>query len=164
MTVTKKFKEDSSRAAIRALRGLEQTAIMLETYAPEIFPEVKVVNGVEQRHFGRVMMESAAEAIRQAWANAIADAENSHRAEKIAKECAVGLIGDEIICSTSFANELGNAIALEASRRLQPTDGKSEFSFTMNGPTSRLSAEITRKEAEHLHVVLGRVLVEHDDS
>ena len=75
MTVTPEFKEASTRAAIRALRGLEQTAIMLETYAPEIFPEVKVTNGVEQKTFGRVMMESAAQAIRDAWKSAIVEAE-----------------------------------------------------------------------------------------
>ena len=75
MTVTAEFKEASARAAIRALRGLEQTAIMLETYAPELYPEVKVTNGVEQKHFGRVMMESAAQAIREAWASAIHEVE-----------------------------------------------------------------------------------------
>lgn len=55
-------------AAIRELRGLEQTAIMLEKQAPELYPEVK--DG--KVHFGRAVMESAAEAIRQAWANVIA--------------------------------------------------------------------------------------------
>lgn len=73
MTVTPEFKEASARAAIRALRELEQTAIMLETYAPEVFPEI---NEQGQKHFGRVMMESAAEAIRGAWAKAIKEAEN----------------------------------------------------------------------------------------
>jgi hypothetical protein len=72
MTVTPEFKEASARAAIRALRALEQTAIMLETYAPEIFPEV---NEQGQKHFGRVMMESAAEAIRDAWKAAIVEVE-----------------------------------------------------------------------------------------
>lgn len=75
MTVTEEFKEASARSAIRALRRLEQTAIMLETYAPEIFPEVKVTNGVEQKHFGRVMMEAAAITIRKAWASAIKEVE-----------------------------------------------------------------------------------------
>jgi hypothetical protein len=75
MTVTEKFKEASALAAIRSLRGLEQTAIMLETYAPEIFPEVKITNGIEQKHFGRVMMESAAQSIRDAWAAAIHEVE-----------------------------------------------------------------------------------------
>jgi hypothetical protein len=84
MTVTEKFKNDSAIAAIRALRGLEQTAIMLETYAPEIFPETTEVNGVLQKHFGRVMMESAAQAIRESWANAIKETENSDRADQIA--------------------------------------------------------------------------------
>ena len=64
------FMNRSAKAAIRALRGLEQTAIMLETYAPEIFPEV---NEQGQVHFGRAMMESAAEAIRAAWTSAIAE-------------------------------------------------------------------------------------------
>ncbi len=45
---------------------------MLETYAPEIFPEV---NEAGQMHFGRVMMESAAETIREAWAQAIGEVE-----------------------------------------------------------------------------------------
>jgi hypothetical protein len=68
--VTIEFMDASAKAAICALRGLEQTAIMLETYAPEVFPEV---NEQGQKHFGRVMMESAARAIREAWA-AIKDA------------------------------------------------------------------------------------------
>lgn len=75
MTVTPEFKEASARAAIRALRGLEQTAIMLETWAPEIFPETTVTDGIEQKHFGRIMMESAAQAIREAWASAIKEVE-----------------------------------------------------------------------------------------
>lgn len=79
MTITEKFKDDSARAAIRALRGLEQTAIMLETWAPEVFPETTEVNGVVQKHFGRVMMESAAESIRQAWADAIKEVADSDR-------------------------------------------------------------------------------------
>lgn len=74
MTVTEKFKDDSARAAISALRGLEQTAIMLERWAPDVFPEV---NEQGQKHFGRVMMESAAQAIREAWAQAVKGAENS---------------------------------------------------------------------------------------
>lgn len=76
MPITPEFKEASTRAAIRGLRGLEQTAIMLETYAPEIFPETSEVNGVTQKHFGRVMMESAAEAIRDAWKGAIIEIEH----------------------------------------------------------------------------------------
>ena len=82
MTVTDKFKDDSARAAIRALRGLEQTAVMLERWAPDVFPEV---NEQGQKHFGRVMMESAAQSIRDAWAQAIKDAENSQRAEHVAE-------------------------------------------------------------------------------
>ena len=66
------FKEASAKAAIRALRGLEQTAIMLETWAPESFPEV---NEQGQKHFARVMMESAAAAIRASWAAAIREVE-----------------------------------------------------------------------------------------
>lgn len=73
MTVTPEFAEASTRAAIRALRRLEQTAIMLEKWAPEIFPETNEVNGVVQKHFGRVMMESAADAIREAWKGAIVE-------------------------------------------------------------------------------------------
>jgi len=80
MTVTEKFKNDSAMAAISALRGLEQTATMLEKWGPEVFPEV---NGSGQKHFGRVMMESAAQAIRDAWAQAIKDAENAQRAEYV---------------------------------------------------------------------------------
>ena len=73
MTVTPEFREASTRAAIRGLRGLEQTAVMLETYAPDVFPEV---NEHGQKHFGRVMMEIAAEAIRSAWSSAIVEVEN----------------------------------------------------------------------------------------
>lgn len=83
MTVTDQFKDDSARAAIRALRGLEQTAKMLETYAPDLYPEVDEHG---RKHFGRVMMESAAEAIRQAWKDAIADVENAERARQIEAE------------------------------------------------------------------------------
>lgn len=82
MTVTDKFKSDSAMAAIRALRGLEQTAKMLETYAPELYPDVDEHG---RKHFNRVMMESAAEAIRRAWKDAIAEAENSERADHVAE-------------------------------------------------------------------------------
>lgn len=78
MTVSEKFKEDSGKAAIRALRRLEQTAIMLERWAPECFPEI---NEQGQKHFARVMMEAAAEEIRNAWADAVADAVHSHHQE-----------------------------------------------------------------------------------
>lgn len=67
--VTIDFMERSAKAAIRALRGLEQTAIMLETYAEDTFPPEE--NG--QIHFGRALMEAAAKAIREAWASAIAE-------------------------------------------------------------------------------------------
>lgn len=73
MGVTEEFKEASTRAAIRGLRGLEQTAIMLETYSPDVFPEI---NEQGQKHFGRIMMESAAAAIRDAWKSAIVEVEN----------------------------------------------------------------------------------------
>ena len=74
--VTPEFLDASARAAIRALRGLEQTAIMLETYAPEIFPETNEVNGVVQKHFGRVIMESAAQAIRDSFKQAVREIEH----------------------------------------------------------------------------------------
>lgn len=83
MSVTEQFKDDSAKAAIRALRGLEQTAIMLEKWAPEIFPNV---NEHGQKDFGRVMMESAAQAIRDAWSDAVRDAENAARARQIEAE------------------------------------------------------------------------------
>jgi hypothetical protein len=81
MTVTEKFKNDSARAAIRALRGLEPTAIMLETWSPDIFPEI---NDQGQKHFGRIMMEAAASAIRYSWSQAIKDCENSDLADEVA--------------------------------------------------------------------------------
>lgn len=43
-----------------ALKELSRTSSMLRTYAPEIFPEV---NKLGQVHFGRAMMEAAAESI-----------------------------------------------------------------------------------------------------
>lgn len=73
--VTPEFMDASARSAIRALRGLQSTVDMLEKWAPEIFPEVSVVNGVEQKHFGRIMMESAAQAIRDSWVQAIREVE-----------------------------------------------------------------------------------------
>lgn len=72
MTVTPEFKEATSRAALRALRGLEQTAVMLEKWGPEAFP----ANEQGQVHFGRAMTDSAAEAIRAAWRNAIVEVEH----------------------------------------------------------------------------------------
>lgn len=83
MPVTDQFKEDSARAAIRALRGLEQTAVMLETYAPDLYPDVDEQG---RKHFGRVMMECAAQAIRDAWSDAIKDVENAERARQISAE------------------------------------------------------------------------------
>jgi len=71
MTVTPEFKEASSRAAIRALRGLEQTAIMLEKWGPEAFP----ANEQGQVHFGRAITDAAAQAIREAWKAAIVEVE-----------------------------------------------------------------------------------------
>lgn len=78
--VTLEFMSGSAQACIRALRNLESTANMLEKYAPEIFPEV---NEQGQKHFGRVMMESAAEAIRAAWQQAIKEAETIGKAPLI---------------------------------------------------------------------------------
>ena len=49
-----------------AFEELSLTAIMLETWAPECFPEV---NEKGQKHFARVMMESAADAINAALAS-----------------------------------------------------------------------------------------------
>lgn len=66
--VTELFLHRSARNAIKALMSLEQTAKMLERWAPETFPEI---NAQGQKHFARVMMESAAESIREAFANAI---------------------------------------------------------------------------------------------
>jgi hypothetical protein len=66
------FETASARACIRALRELEQTAIMLEKWGPEAFPADE--NG--QVHFGRAMTDSAAEAIRAAWKTAIQEVEN----------------------------------------------------------------------------------------
>lgn len=62
--VTPEFIDASAKAAIRALRGLEQTAIMLETWAPECFPVLPEHDG--KVHFARALMESAAQSIREA--------------------------------------------------------------------------------------------------
>ena len=70
--VTPEFKEASTRSAIRALRGLEQTAIMLEKWGPEAFP----ANEQGQVHFGRAMTDAAAQAIRDAWKSAIVEVES----------------------------------------------------------------------------------------
>lgn len=51
---------DDTSAALGRLEDLKRTAIMLRTWAPEVFPEVGADGQV---HFGRAMMESAAEAI-----------------------------------------------------------------------------------------------------
>jgi hypothetical protein len=72
MTVSHEFERASARAVIRALRGLEQTAIMLEKWGPEAFP----ANEQGQVHFGRAMTDSAAEAIRAAWKTAIEEVTN----------------------------------------------------------------------------------------
>ena len=69
--VGKDFAEASTRAAIRALRGLEQTAVMLEKWGPEAFP----ANEQGQIHFGRAITDSAAQAIRDAWTAAIVEVE-----------------------------------------------------------------------------------------
>jgi hypothetical protein len=49
-----------SQFASLALKELERTSSMLKEYAPEVFPKV---NEFGQIHFGRAMMESAAESI-----------------------------------------------------------------------------------------------------
>lgn len=71
--VTPEFIAASAKAAIRALRGLEPTAIMLERYAEECFPILPEHQG--KVHFARAIMESAAEAIRESWASAIKEVE-----------------------------------------------------------------------------------------
>jgi len=72
MSVTPHFETASARACIRALRGLEQTAIMLEKWGPEAFP----ANEQGQVHFGRAITDSAAEAIRDAFKTAIQEIEH----------------------------------------------------------------------------------------
>ena len=72
MSVTPEFNEASARAAIRSLRGLEQTAVMLEKWGPETFP----ANEQGQVHFGRAITDSAAQAIRDAWRAAIVEVEH----------------------------------------------------------------------------------------
>lgn len=72
MTVTPEFQEASARGCIRALRGLEQTAIMLEKWGPETFP----ADEDGKIHFGRLMTDSAANAIREAWRVAIREVEH----------------------------------------------------------------------------------------
>ncbi len=67
--VTFEFMDRSARACIAQLRGLEPTAIMLETQAADLWPLLPEHGG--KVHFGRAVMEGAAESIRQAWANAI---------------------------------------------------------------------------------------------
>ncbi len=118
MTVTPEFQEASARAAIRALRGLEQTAVMLETWAPEIFPKVVVTNGVEQKEFGCIMMESAAEAIRETWRTAIREMEhfpeNGSMVEQIGKlRHALGKIAD--LEDSEAGEPLDDAIAIAKS-------------------------------------------------
>jgi len=71
MSVSREFESASARACIRALCGLEQTAIMLEKWGPEAFP----ANEQGKVHFGRAMTDSAAEAIRAAWTIAIKEVE-----------------------------------------------------------------------------------------
>lgn len=73
MTATPEFQEASARACIRALRGLEQTAIMLEKWGPETFP----VGEDGKIHFGRAITDSAAEAIRDAWRVAMSQVDTS---------------------------------------------------------------------------------------
>ena len=65
--------QDELRGCINALRDLELTAIMLETWAPEAFPAAPG----EKIHFARALMESAAQAIRMSFAEAIGAAERA---------------------------------------------------------------------------------------
>lgn len=55
----------SSASLADALEGLGQTALMLRAWVPEIFPKA---HAQEQAHFGRVMMEGAADLIEEALA------------------------------------------------------------------------------------------------
>lgn len=71
MTADDGFVEASGRACIRALRSLEQTAIMLEQQSADYYPAA--ADG--KVHFIRAIMESAAESIRSSWASAIKEAE-----------------------------------------------------------------------------------------
>ena len=69
-----------------AFEQLSLTAIMLETWAPECFPEV---NEKGQKHFARVMMESAADAINAALASFRTQlAEANARADKAEQDTA----------------------------------------------------------------------------
>lgn len=70
--------------AVRAVSKvrINRTSLSSE-YAPDLYPEVDEHG---RKHFGRVMMESAAQAIRDAWADAIKDVENAERARQIAAE------------------------------------------------------------------------------
>lgn len=70
--VSREFEIASARACIRALRELEQTAIMLEKWGPDAFP----ANEQGQVHFGRAITDAAAEAIRKSWKTAIQEVEN----------------------------------------------------------------------------------------
>jgi hypothetical protein len=72
MHVTLAFQEASARACIRALRGLEQTAIMLERWEPECVP----ADEQDRVHIARSMTEQAAEAIRAACMTAVREVEN----------------------------------------------------------------------------------------
>lgn len=124
MAVTPEFMTGSAQACIRALRRLEQTAIMLETYAPEIFPEV---NERGQIHFGRAMMEAAAGTIRHAWKAAIGEAEK------------IGLSTDQHDLVKRLRDEAA------ASEELDPTDSsiavmREAAAFIEAGATKRESA------------------------
>lgn len=115
--LTPEFKVVSTRSALRALRRLEPTAKMLETYAPDIFPEK---NEAGQIHFGRAMMEAAASAIRFSWASAIKEIEafslhEGAQAEFMSEdfdEVAKGLRhGDEAFVRAAISNNLNVIIA-----------------------------------------------------
>jgi hypothetical protein len=111
MTVTPEFQEASAKACIRALRGLEQTAIMLEKWGPETFP----ADPDGKMHFGRVMTDSAAEAIREAWRTAIRDIENFPSNGSMAEQIvnlrhALGKIAD--LQDSEAGEPLDDAIAI----------------------------------------------------
>ncbi len=111
MDVSREFQEASARACIRALRGLEQTAIMLEKWGPETFPE----DEQGRVHFGRAMTDSAAAAIREAWRVAIREVENfpepGSMADRIGKmRHALGQIAD--LEDSEAGEPLDDAIAI----------------------------------------------------
>ena len=111
MSVSPEFQEASARACIRALRGLEQTATMLEKWGPEAFP----ANEHGQVHFGRAMNDAAAEAIREAWRVAIREVEHFPETGSLAEQIgklrhALGKIAD--LEDSEAGEPLDDAIAI----------------------------------------------------